>query len=119
MPGTTHGLSYSPEYMAYQNAQQHCTNPKAAKYANYGGRGIEFRFTSFEQWYAELGPRPVTPVGRSVYSVDRKNVNGHYEPGNVRWATKSEQGFNKRRVVALENYTDAELLAEVKRRSLT
>ena len=64
--------------------------PKAINYANYGGRGIKFLFTSFEQFFAELGPRP---KGKSV---DRINNDGHYEPGNVQWATRSEQRKNQR-----------------------
>lgn len=51
---------------------------------------------SFEQFYEHLGPRP-TPK----HSVDRKNNDGNYELGNVRWATKSEQMKNKRKAYHL------------------
>jgi hypothetical protein len=50
---------------------------------------VEFRFVSFEQWFAELGPRPLG------MSVDRIDPMGHYEPGNVRWATVEEQAKNR------------------------
>ena len=50
---------------------------------------VEFRFTSFEQWFEELGPRP------EGMSVDRIDPTGHYEPGNVRWATAAEQARNR------------------------
>jgi hypothetical protein len=79
------------ERMAYYQAKQRCQNPSSTKYVNYGGRGIEFRFTSFEQFIAEVGPRP------KGMSLDRIEVNGHYEPGNVRWATLSVQNANQRR----------------------
>jgi hypothetical protein len=50
---------------------------------------VEFRFKSFEEWFEELGPRPVG------MTVDRINPIGHYEPGNVRWATVEEQAKNR------------------------
>lgn len=88
---TTHGMRHSPEYYVYCGARSRCTNPAADSWLYYGGRGIEFRFTSFEQFFAELGSRP-----SAMHSVDRKDTNGHYEPGNVRWATASEQAQNRR-----------------------
>jgi|SRR5208282_1717840 len=95
---TTHGASsetstHHREYRAYCDAKKRCTNPKSPVWKDYGGRGIEFLFASFEQWLTELGPRP-----SAVFSVDRfPNNDGNYEPGNVRWATRSEQQHNKRR----------------------
>lgn len=87
----THGKSETPEFKAYNAAYQRCTNQNLRCYKNYGGRGIEFRFSSFEQWWAELGPRP-----SAKHSIDRIDNDGHYEPGNVRWATGSEQIRNQR-----------------------
>lgn len=81
----------TPEYRAYSNAQQRCTNPNVPNYANYGGRGIKFLFNSFEQFYAELGPRP------EGMTLDRIRNEEDYGPGNVRWATRSEQNRNRRR----------------------
>lgn len=51
-------LSHTPEYQAYRHAIDRCNNERSTKYPDYGGRGIEFRFTSFEEFLAELGPRP-------------------------------------------------------------
>jgi len=68
-----------------------CANPKHPRWADYGGRGIKFLFTSFQQWLDELGPRPSTQ-----HSVDRIDNNRHYEPGNMRWATRSQQNRNRR-----------------------
>jgi hypothetical protein len=81
----------TPEYRAYRAAISRCTNPNVKCWPRYGGRGIEFRFTSFEQWLVELGRKP-----SPTHSVDRIKVNGNYEPGNVRWATPSEQRRNQR-----------------------
>jgi hypothetical protein len=80
------------EYISYQCAKQRCRNPRRPGYAYYGGRGIRFLFTSFEQFFAELGPRP---PGTTLH---RKDVDGNYEPGNVRWATTLEQNRSKRRL---------------------
>jgi regulator of sirC expression with transglutaminase-like and TPR domain len=66
---------------------------------------------SFEAFLAYIGPRP-----SPQHSVDRINVNGHYEPGNVRWATHSEQAKNRRRVGDLTAFTTQELQAELQRR---
>jgi hypothetical protein len=89
--GTKHGRRQTLEYVAYQSAKKRCSNPKTAKWKYYGGRGIKFLFENFEQFYAELGDKP------AGYTLDRINNDGHYEPGNVRWATWSVQQGNKRR----------------------
>jgi hypothetical protein len=57
--------------------------------------------------------------GQAVYSVDRKNNDGDYAPGNVRWATRKEQQENKRKVASLRSFTVAELVAELKLRGVT
>ena len=87
----THGLTKSPEYYTYYNAKARCEHPNFWAYGFYGGRGIKFLFKSFEEFYAELGPRP-----SSKYSLDRIDNDGNYEPGNCRWATKEQQTKNKR-----------------------
>ncbi len=81
-----HGASKTPEYRAFKSARQRCIMPDHPRYERYGGRGIKFLFTSFAQFIAHIGPRPSTK-----HSLDRKDNDGHYEPGNVRWATKEEQ----------------------------
>ncbi len=79
------------EYSSYKNAKARCNNPKHDKYAYYGGRGILFKFTSFEDWFSELGPRPSPD-----HQQDRIDTNGHYEKGNMKWSTRSEQMLNRR-----------------------
>lgn len=80
---------------ALQGAKQRCTNDAGAGYKNYGGRGIQFVFGSVREgvrWVIEnIGPRP-TPA----HTLDRIDNGRHYEPGNLRWATRSEQARNKR-----------------------
>jgi hypothetical protein len=87
-------MAGTPEYLALGNAYQRCTNPKSRNYKNYGGRGIEFRFSSLGdaviQVIAAIGSRP---AGKTLDRVDNE---GHYEAGNLRWATRSEQARNSR-----------------------
>ena len=90
------------EYSVWRDIKQRCLNPKTESYENYGGRGIKMHpewQADFPVFLAHVGPRP----GPS-YSIDRIDVNGHYEPGNVRWATLAEQNNNKRNSRKLEAF---------------
>ncbi len=89
-----HGMWKSPEFEIWAAMKKRCHNPKAKRYADYGGRGItvcdEWR-ASFQAFFDHIGPRP-----SDAHSVDRiRNTEG-YAPGNVRWATTEEQNNNKR-----------------------
>ena len=42
----THGMSHVPEYAIYKTAVARCRNPKHISYPQYGGRGINFLFSS-------------------------------------------------------------------------
>ena len=89
-----HGHSGTPEYFAWRNAIRRCGNEKAEQWANYGGRGLRVcrRWQrSCTAFLADMGKRP-----SKRHSLDRKNNDGNYEPGNARWATKSEQRKNSR-----------------------
>jgi hypothetical protein len=83
----------NPAYSCWKSMIQRCTNPKAPNYALYGGRGIEVcsEWRTYEAFLRDMGPRP-----SMEHSLDRIDVDGDYEPGNVRWATRSEQQRNKR-----------------------
>lgn len=80
-----------PEEQAAYGAIQRATNPNHPRYPDWGGRGVEWRFESVAAFVEHIGPRP-----SDQHSLDRVCVNGHYEPGNVRWATAEEQAANRR-----------------------
>lgn len=87
--GCVGGKSF--EYLAFLRAKKRCNNPKSDKYKYYGGRGIRFNIANFTEWFAELGPRP-----SQDHTPDRIDPNGHYEKGNLKWSTRSEQMLNRR-----------------------
>jgi len=70
---------------SYYKAKQRCKTGHRGYYVN-----VEFKFTSLQQLVNEIGTRP------EGMSLDRINNLGHYEPGNVRWATHQEQCNNRR-----------------------
>jgi len=75
-----------------------CNNPNTPAYARYGGRGIKVcePWQSFQGFYADMGDPP-----SKNYSLDRIDNDGNYEPGNVRWATRKEQGEKTNRTVQI------------------
>jgi hypothetical protein len=71
-----------------------CLNPRALAYPWYGARGITVHPAwsgSFEAFLSDVGLKP-TPG----HTLERIDVNGHYEPGNVTWVPRLAQGANKR-----------------------
>lgn len=88
------GRKMSPEYQAWRHMKSRCYNPNVERYPHYGGRGIKVcdRWVdSFEAFLEDMGLRP-TPL----HSLERKEVNEDYCPGNCIWATREEQANNKR-----------------------
>lgn len=84
--------SYWPEYQTWRNMLDRCYLPSVNRFDRYGGRGIAVcdRWRqSVDSFFADMGIRPAPN-----FSLDRIDNNGNYEPGNCRWATKTEQGLN-------------------------
>jgi len=90
-----HGMTDSPEKLAWNHMIQRCYDPNGSQWKNYGGRGIkvcERWRTSFLNFLADIGCKP-----SPQHSIDRINNDGNYESDNCRWATASEQRQNQRK----------------------
>ena len=100
----------TPEWRAWRGMRSRCYSPTNHKYPLYGGRGIEVCEAwraDFRAFLADVGRRP-----SPSHSLDRIDVNGHYQPGNVRWATPLEQTRNRRSTVRLTLGGETLTLAE-------
>lgn len=87
---------YRSEYGSWRGMHRRCRDESHQKYLNYGGRGIKIhpRWDVFINFLMDMGPRP-----SPKHSIDRIDNNGHYEPGNCRWATNAEQQRNRQDTV--------------------
>jgi len=111
---TTHGGCYTRLHKIWSNMTSRCYIPSSTRFADYGGRGITVHdewkkdFSIFRTWaYANGYADNLT--------IERKDVNGHYNPGNCKWIPNSEQSRNTRAnvIITLEHKT--KLLADWRR----
>ena len=120
--GQSHG-HITPEYRSWRSMRDrvNCKNQNSLAWRYYGARGITVckRWDDFLTFLADVGPRP-----SPQHSLDRIDGNGNYEPGNVRWATKSEQSQNTSRSIRedernfiLSEYTDGTKVLDIVRKT--
>lgn len=100
---STHGMSTHPLWGTWWQMIQRCTNSRVSHYANYGGRGISV----CAEWQHDFqtflhGVSQLPHYGEEGYTLDRIDNDGNYEPGNVQWATNTEQARNSRHAHLIE-----------------
>lgn len=88
-----------PERLVLRLMINRCHNPKNPGFINYGARGIvvcdRWR-NSYEAFLEDMGRRP-----GPLFSIERIDNDRGYEPGNCKWATRTEQNRNTRQNVLL------------------
>lgn len=82
----------SPTFTTWRSMIQRCHDPNLKAFKYYGGMGITVckRWLKFENFLADMGPRPTN------HSIDRIDPYGDYKPSNCRWATQLQQRHNRR-----------------------
>lgn len=107
---TRHGMRNSTEYRIWSGIKNRCTNPNAVEYPRYGGRGITMHpawAADFAVFLADVGHKP-----DGMDSLDRKDNDGSYVPGNVQWATRKTQANNMRTNVRLTHEGQTKTMSE-------
>jgi hypothetical protein len=92
-----HGMYGSPEYISWLAMKARCYNKKHEWYHRYGGRGIgvcDRWKNSFQDFFEDMGAKP-----SPEYTIERRDNNIGYQPGNCYWATQQEQMSNTSRNV--------------------
>lgn len=100
-------------YVSWINMKSRCGNKSNKSYADYGGRGIAV-CDRWQQSYLDFAHDMESPPRNdyAAYQLERIDVDGHYEPSNVRWATRVEQARNKRNTVKVSVDGENVLIAE-------
>lgn len=91
-------MKHTKLYHVWDSIKYRCNNPHYPRWKDYGGRGIKICdewASNFQAFFDYVSALP--HFGEPGYSIDRINNDGNYEPGNVRWATRTEQNRNRRK----------------------
>jgi hypothetical protein len=108
---TVHGDRKRSLYAVWKTMKARCLNPKDRGFVHYGGRGItvceQWRgsYIAFRDWALSRGYRP-------GLSIERKDNNGDYEPGNCEWIPRSRQNRNKRSNLRISAFGEMKILVE-------
>lgn len=90
----THGMSGTRLHGIWGKMIGRCTNKTDNRYGLYGGRGISVcekwkNFNFFYDWAIRSGYE-------DNLTLERRDVNGNYNPSNCKWGTWKEQQNNRR-----------------------
>lgn len=87
----THGMSNTRVFKIWSSMLRRCRDKNHICYKYYGERGITVceRWLKFENFYSDMGDPP------ELFSIDRINPNGNYDPSNCKWSSTKEQNGNK------------------------
>lgn len=120
-PRRRHGLAKRGDcslYRIWQGMIRRCYDQRAPKYRFYGGAGVSvcdqwMGPDGVSQFAADMGARP-----SPQHTLDRwPNPRGNYEPGNCRWATRTQQAANMRNNINVQFNGELICLAEMSRRT--
>lgn len=114
----SHGLCKHPLYSKWCGMKGRCYQKNHTKYKNYGGRGItvceEWKndFLAFYNWSLANG-------WEEGLTIERNDVNGHYEPENCSWIPMSDQSKNQTKSIIVEYRGESGCLRDIVRRYST
>lgn len=109
-----HGLSQHPAHNVWSAMLNRCYREKDKGYKNYGARGImvcERWRNSFASFWEDM-----EPTYERGLTIERRNNDGNYEPGNCYWASRVTQNQNRRTSRMISTPWGMLCLAEAARR---
>ena len=97
----THGMGKTSTYKSWCGMKSRCLNSKDKSWHHYGGRGITVceRWMKFENFYTDMGVKP------NGLSIDRRDNDKGYYPGNCRWATPKLQARQNIKYMDIDGLT--------------
>lgn len=85
-------------YWTWAGIKRRCLKPKAKQYKDYGGRGIKLQESWKENSAAFCQYVESLPSYAANLTLERKDNDGDYCEGNLRWATRGDQAKNRRKM---------------------